>query len=168
LTTAVRKAYLAIGGAVKMMHRVLSAAAACLLLIVPARVMGQERDAAALLQAFEHYEGIRVLLAEDSTAGIDTHARALAPAVSSSGDTRAVEAVERLASGRQTLAAAREEFSMVSSVLVPRFLSAQLPGVHAFMCPMKKASWAQRTNRMANPYYGRAMSNCGSEIKAGQ
>jgi Cu(I)/Ag(I) efflux system membrane fusion protein len=136
------------------------------ILMVLAPVFAAAQTAAApVVQAFDHYEGIRVVLAEDKIETVSTHAKALAPLAGQLAGKDARAAAERMAAAK-TLDSAREQFALLSSALVPKFLDARLPGVHAFMCPMKNASWAQRTDKLENPYYGQAMLTCGSEIKA--
>ena len=76
-------------------------------------------------------------------------------------------AASRLAAAG-TVADARLEFISVSSELVPKFLEAELPEVHGFMCPAKNHGdliWAQRSDEIQNPYFGSAMLDCGSEIQ---
>lgn len=122
-----------------------------------------QTTAAPVVQAFDHYEAIRVALAADRMDAVNTHAAALAPLAGQLDGKNAQAAAERVATAK-TLEGARESFGLLSSALVPKFLEARLPGVHAFMCPMKKASWAQRTDKLENPYYGKAMLACGTEI----
>ena len=102
-------------------------------------------------QAFEHYEAIRIVLAQDQMEMVATHADALAPLAGKLAGSAAQTAAERLATAK-TIDSARDQFAILSTALVPKFLEAKLPGVHAFMCPMKNASWAQRTNQLQNPY----------------
>jgi hypothetical protein len=122
--------------------------------------------ATPVAQAFDEYEAIRVLLADDKFDNVGRHATALVPLAGRVGGKNAQAAASRLASTK-TLAAARTEFVTLSSELVPKFLEAKLPGVYGFMCPMKDSgTWAQRTDKIQNPYFGKAMLNCGTELKA--
>jgi len=114
-------------------------------------------------QAFDHYEAIRVMLSQDKIDTISTHANALAPLAGQLAGKNAQAAAERVAAAK-TLDSAREQFGVLSTALVPKFLDAKLPGVHAFMCPMKNLPWAQRKLMLENPYYGKAMLTCGNEI----
>ncbi|NOT27758.1 MAG: DUF3347 domain-containing protein [Acidobacteria bacterium] len=139
-----------------------STIAAFLMMLAPVWAVAQ--TATPVAQAFEHYEAIRVVLAGDGMETVSTHAKALVPFAGQIAGTAAQAAAERVAAAK-AIDRAREEFAALSAALVPKFLDARLPGVHAFLCPMKKASWAQRTDTMANPYYGKAMLACGSEIK---
>jgi len=138
--------------------------AAVLVLLSPGFVVAQSA-ATPVAQAFEHYEAIRARLAADQLDTVATHAGALAPLAGQVAGTAAQAAAERIATAK-TIEAVRDQFMVVSAALTPKFLDAGLPGVHAFMCPMKKAPWAQRSTAMENPYYGKAMLACGTEIKA--
>ena len=66
----------------------------------------------------------------------------------------------------EDLAALREQFGEVSKELVT--IIAQTPalqeGRHVFTCPMAKGyqKWVQREAKMANPYMGKKMLECGS------
>lgn len=122
--------------------------------------------ATPLVEAFDHYEAIRVSLSGDTLDDVGEHAEALAPLASQVGGDAAGAAASRLA-GATTLTDARLEFLSVSTALVPKFLEAKLPGVHGFMCPINDgstASWAQRSDQIQNPYFGKAMLDCGAKI----
>jgi hypothetical protein len=135
-------------------------------LSVPQLTWAQAPAAATpVMQAFDEYEAIRVQLAGDKFDNVSRHATALAPLAGRVAGKNAQAAASRLASSK-TLAAARTEFVSLSTELVPKFLEAKLPGVHGFMCPMKDSgTWAQRSDKIENPYFGKAMLNCGTEIK---
>jgi hypothetical protein len=135
-----------------------------LTLVMPLPAAAAQATGTAVTQAFDHYEAIRVLLADDKLEMIGTHAKALAPLAGQIAGKDTQAAVERMGAAK-TLDSARDQFVVVSSGLVPKFIDAKLPGVHAFMCPMKaNATWAQRTATLQNPYFGKAMLTCGSEI----
>jgi hypothetical protein len=75
-------------------------------------------------------------------------------------------AVQRLRTAK-TLDQARTEFGTVSQALVPKFLEAKLPGVSGYGCSMKaNAIWAQKGDAIENPYFGKAMLNCGVKLTA--
>ena len=115
------------------------------------------------LEAFSHYEGIRIALSADSTNGIAEHARMLAPLAATLAGAGAKTAAERLATAK-TLGDARTHFGELSTALVPKFQGANIPGAHAFVCAMKKKPWMQKGETIANPYYGKAMAACGSPL----
>jgi hypothetical protein len=148
-----------------MMKRIFKAnCAVALASWLAAGAASAQTAASTVAQAFDHYEAIRVVLAQDKIETVSAHATALAPLAGQLAGSAAQATAERLASAK-TINNARDQFAILSTALVPKFLEAKLPGVHAFMCPMKKASWAQRTNQLENPYYGKAMLTCGTEIK---
>ena len=114
-------------------------------------------------EAFDHYEAIRVALSADSTKDVAVHANLLAPLASQLAGAAAKTAAERLAAAK-TLDDARTHFGDLSAALVPKFQAAKIPGAHAFHCPMKKQPWMQKGEKVANPYYGKAMADCGSPL----
>ena len=63
------------------------------------------------------------------------------------------------------LRAAREAFGGLSDALIAFVRSADgaFPdGVNAAYCPMARKSWLQRGSAIRNPYYGKAMGECGT------
>ena len=135
-----------------------------LLLIALAPVLAAAQTSTPVARAFEHYEAIRVVLAQDKMDNIRTHATALAPLAGQLVGKNAQASAERVAMAK-TINDVRDEFAVLSVALVPKFLLAKLPGVRGFMCPMKKdAYWVQRGTALENPYYGKAMLACGGEI----
>ena len=57
---------------------------------------------------------------------------------------------------------ARLAFAKVSSEAEK--LAAGQPGYYVMHCPMKKSDWVQTNDKVANPYAGKEMLNCG-ELK---
>lgn len=133
------------------------------LMVLTPLLAAAQTAATPVVQAFDHYEAIRVALAQDKIDTVATHANALAPLAGQMAGKNAQAAADRVAAAK-TLDSAREQFGVLSAALVPKFLEAKLPGVHGFMCPMKNVPWAQRTLTLGNPYYGKAMLTCGNEI----
>ena len=115
-------------------------------------------------RAFEPYEAIRTALASDTLDGVADHATQLIPLATELAGDDAKKASERL-SKATTIKAAREAFGALSKILVPKLREARLPDVHAFECPMVKLPWAQRGDKLQNPYLGKAMPTCGNPIK---
>lgn len=113
--------------------------------------------------AFEHYEGVRKALASDKLADAAPHAKQLVAAVEPVGGADAKTAAGALAEAK-TIEDARKHFATLSSILVPKFQEAKIPGAYAYMCSMENASWMQRGKAIENPYYGKSMLTCGSEI----
>lgn len=123
-----------------------------------------------VMQAFDRYEAIRVALSQDKIDLVSQEATALAPLAGQLAGEEAQASASRLASAT-TLNRARLEFISVSSELVPKFLDAKLPAVHGFMCPLqdgRTVTWAQRSVTIQNPYFGKAMLDCGTELPASE
>lgn len=133
----------------------------CLLLLLPAAPSAAGQLAA---RAFEPYEAVRAALSSDKLDGIAARAAALAPLAGELAGADARTAAERLGNAAD-LKAAREAFGALSKLLVPKFREAKLPGVYAFECSMVKLPWAQRGERVQNPYMGKAMLTCGIPLK---
>lgn len=125
-----------------------------------ATTAGQEKP---VLEAFSHYEQIRVALSSDTLADVAKHAKALAPLAGAVAGTVAKKAADQLAAAK-TIMDARLHFGDLSATLVPTFQAEAIPGTHAFMCPMKQKLWMQRGDTMNNPYFGKAMATCGSPL----
>lgn len=121
------------------------------------------REAKPVIQAFEHYEAVRVALSNDKLADVAPHARDLALVVSAIGGEEARKAADQLAAAK-TLDDARNHFGDLSTILVPVFQKEGIPGTSAYMCSMKNRSWVQRGEKIQNPYYGGAMPTCGSPL----
>lgn len=119
-----------------------------------------------VVQAFEHYEAVRVALSSDKFADVAPHAKELATHVEAIGGQTAKKAAMQLAAAK-TIEDARTHFGDLSTVLVPVFQKEKIPGTSAFMCAMKKKSWVQKGDTVQNPYYGTAMATCGSPLGAG-
>lgn len=132
-------------------------------LVAPTTLAAQSGNT-PIAQAFEHYEAIRVALAADQLGDIGKHTSALVPLAGKVAGAEAQALAAKLAPAK-TVAAARDVFGNLSMALVPKFMEAKLPGVVGYMCTMKaNATWAQRGNQIQNPYFGKAMLNCGVPI----
>lgn len=116
---------------------------------------------------YDHYVAIQKELAKDSLKGVDEHASAIAKAVQ--GDSMKMLPAE-VAKQAETLAkakdlkSAREAFKPLSASLV-KYLADHKAGKGVYReayCPTAKASWLQTEKEIRNPYYGKAMLDCGS------
>jgi hypothetical protein len=116
-----------------------------------------------ILQAFEHYEGVRVALSADKLADVAPHAKLLAAIAESAGGAEAKKHADAL-SGATTIEDARTHFGELSTILVPKFQAEAIPGVTAYLCSMVQKPWAQRGDKIENPYYGQSMLACGSPL----
>lgn len=124
---------------------------------------GHGAQATLVAQAFEHYEAVRKALSADKLADVAPHAKQLAASVEPVGGAEAKKAADALAAAT-TLEDARKHFGELSTILVPKFQEADIPGATAFMCAMKKQPWMQRGDAVENPYYGKSMLTCGSPM----
>jgi len=131
-------------------------------------VSGQTPPAAPAkpaVQAFEHYERVRVALAADKLTDVAPHARALAAVVGPVGGAGSKKAADAIAAAT-TIDDARKHFGDLSTILVPVFQAEAIPGTTAYICEMKKKPWVQRGDKIENPYYGKSMLTCGSPLPA--
>jgi hypothetical protein len=119
----------------------------------------------AVLEAFDHYELVRVALSTDTLPDVAMHAKMLAPLAATVGGPGAKKSADQLVKAK-TLADARRHFGDLSAVLVPKFQAEGIPGAHAYMCTMKQKPWMQRGDTIANPYFGKAMPGCGEPLAA--
>lgn len=129
-----------------------------------------------LRAAFNGYEELRVLLAKDSTEGLEVLARRVATALDAAAKEatgspasitgtlrRGFEAADSLAKAADA-AAARRPFGELSQALVmlvgadPRLAE----GLHLFECPMAEGfqQWFQASPLPENPYMGQKMLKC--------
>lgn len=113
---------------------------------------------------FAHYERIHTALSDDSLKGVSESAKALASETKGRSLTTASRAANRLAAAKD-LKDARLEFAALSDALLPTLLKANITGVRGFICPMNSKRWAQRGDRVWNPYFGEKMANCGDPLK---
>ena len=148
--------------------QILQSAAVFVMMVASAGAYGQGQTATQttpVAQAFEHYELVRAALAADNLPEALPHAVLLAPKAEAAGGAAAKKAAEGLAAAAN-IEEARKQFGELSTVLVPLFQAEAIPGTTAYMCPMKQKPWVQRGDKMANPYYGKAMLTCGTVLPA--
>ena len=126
------------------------------------------------------YEDCRALLAADKREGIAECAKAMsdaAKAAASSASEGAKEPLASIASAADALAAAadaddlekiRALYGEVSKPVVAMLtaIPEAAKDYHVFECPMAKGykRWAQADKKIANPYMGTKMLECGSEV----
>ena len=63
----------------------------------------------------------------------------------------------------ETLERARGNFAKTSEIAI-KVASGQA-GYHVMHCPMLNKDWVQTSDKVSNPYGGKEMVTCGSEIK---
>ena len=150
------------------MRILLQSAALFMILAASTGVYAQGQTATQstpVAQAFEHYERVRAALAADSLTDALPHAKMLARTAAAAGGAAAKKPADALASA-VNIEEARKQFGELSTILVPIFQAEAIPGTTAYMCPMKQKPWVQRGDKMANPYYGKAMLTCGTVLPA--
>jgi hypothetical protein len=105
------------------------------------------------------YEPVRAALAADDLAKVKTAAADLAGVADDKG---AAAAAKKMASA-DSLKDAREAFKAVSKRAVA--IAKGQPGYFHANCPMVpggQGDWVQTTEKISNPYWGKAMLICGS------
>ena len=142
------------------MRTVISTVAIVMALGWIATTAGQEKS---VLEAFSHHEQIRVALSNDTLAETAKHAKALAPLAGAIAGTAAKKAADKLAAAK-TIEDARILLGDLSAAIVQTLQAEGISGAHGYMCPMKQKPWMQRGDSMSNPYFGKAMSTCGSPL----
>lgn len=144
-----------------------------------------ENSGTAFAAVFHHYEAMWQALAADSTEGLADHAEGIREAADRIAEDWSAEQAG-LASGADAaeaaaffgevakaaillgsatdLAGAREAFYELSLPLVR--LNELLAGerLKVVYCSMAKKSWLQRGEKVANPYHGQAMGDCGEVV----
>lgn len=121
----------------------------------------------------EPYLAIQEALADDRTDNIKANAGKIATAATSLGapamkiDTAALQLSGSIgATDADTdIGVVRNRFGVLTEAIDTYMsgLKLKLPeGVAVAYCPMVKKPWIQRGDQLANPYYGKEMSTCGS------
>ena len=115
---------------------------------------------------FDNYLKIESALANESAVGIGFNASAIASTVR--GDPRKalplkVAKQAEILAGSRNLSSAREAFKPLSKSLIQYLADHNItsPYVEVY-CPMVKASWIQKDNKINNPYMGDSMRSCGT------
>ncbi len=115
---------------------------------------------------FDNYLTVQTALASDSMEKVTASAELLAKAIrADSGKPFPAEIAGQASALAQAkdLAAARKAFQPLSQSLVQHVKAGKVPAGTLFevYCPMAKASWLQADKTVRNPYFGRAMLDCG-------
>ena len=135
-------------------------------------------DATYVSDLMKPYEVCRALLAADKGAGVADCAKKLSAAANAVGKAPAAakphlaelgKAADALANTpADDLATLRLAFGSVSKTVVALLAAspAAAKDYRVFECPMAKGykRWAQHDKNMANPYMGKAMLACGTEV----
>ena len=64
------------------------------------------------------------------------------------------------------LRGARDAFGGLSDALISYFGRAVPDGTAVAYCPMARKSWLQHGEAIQNPYYGKAMADCGRIVRS--
>jgi len=112
------------------------------------------------------YEALRARLSDDDLAGARSAAEALAGA-GAAGEAALKDPALAVAKTSE-IEAARLSFGELSKAYLT-WLAAEPErgkGLHAFRCPMAQGykKWVQVDSAMKNPYMGKRMLECGSEV----
>lgn len=138
------------------------------ILSIPSMLMAQELVASPIESALKQYVTIQTALAADTIKGVPEAAEALV--VIAKSDARmlpATLAAQAETVGKATdIKAARAAFKPLSATLITAASAAKekTGRYYEAFCPMAGAAWIQADKKVANPYYGASMLNCG-EIK---
>jgi len=113
------------------------------------------------------YLRLQQALADDRMETVGEDALALANATVKIGSKAATvrAAVNPFAQARD-LRAAREAFGGLSETIIALVGDALPDGLAIAYCPMARKSWLQRGDDVQNPYYGKAMADCGRIVSA--
>ena len=122
-----------------------------------------------LTAVLDPYFHIHMALSDDTTDGVKADAIAIKTAARSLGEPGApiVVAADAL-SAAADLGAARAAFGTLSDAVVAYSEKTKTAGdgVHTMYCPMVSKQWLQKGEKVANPYYGKAMLSCGEKKKS--
>jgi protein SCO1/2 len=127
------------------------------------------RPAAATVNALlDAYLRIHRALASDSLDGVGESALALAnETVKIGSPAAAIRVGINPFAQAADLRAAREAFGALSDALIAYIGNALPEGLAVAYCPMARKSWLQRGEAIQNPYYGKAMADCGRVVPRG-
>lgn len=113
----------------------------------------------------DNYLKIQSALANDSTDGVASNASAIASAVR--GDSmkmlspEVANQADALAKAKD-VAAARKAFKPLSKSLIQYLADHNVTDTYVEVyCPMAKASWLQKSDKIDNPYLDASMRGCG-------
>ena len=157
------------GLGVGVLVAVLAIASAC----APAPGTGNSPAAGAAMSRaiVDPYLKIQAALADDSTEGVHANAGAIVTAVTALGSPamKIVGAALQLAAAAEAeppdIKDVREKFGTLSETIDVYMTGLHLTppqGVKVAVCPMVNKPWMQEGPTLANPYYGKEMSTCGS------
>jgi hypothetical protein len=128
------------------------------------------RPASELTPIVDRYLRIQRALHGDTLEGIGAEARAIASGAKSLGaGTQLMQAAAEEFQHAADITAARAAFAALSDAIITyaRDRKAGLgDDVAVAYCPMARKHWLQSGDKVQNPFYGRAMSECGRIVSA--
>jgi hypothetical protein len=132
----------------------------------PAAPAAPARPAAASMAAIsDPYLRIQQALNGDTVADIKAAAQAIAAEAAALGAPgAAIRAAALLFEGVGGIVPARAAFAALSDALIDYAKTTGVAlgdGMKVAYCPMARKSWLQKGDTIRNPYYGKAMSDCG-------
>jgi len=115
---------------------------------------------------FDNYLKIESALANESAVGISFNASAIGSAVRADSmkmfPLKVAKQAEILA-GTRNLSSAREAFKPLSKSLIQYLADHNITSTYVEVyCPIVKASWLQKGDKIDIPYMGASMHNCGT------
>lgn len=116
----------------------------------------------------EPYLAIQTALVNDDLAPVAIAAKSLQKSAGALGeDGSALAAAAGKAADARTIEAARAAFADLSTALIAYADKTKVPveGKIVAFCPMVNKSWVQTDGGITNPYYGKAMTACGSKTR---
>lgn len=132
------------------------------MLLVAQRVSAADLPAALI----DPYLQVQVALSSDQFNGIGAQAQAIEKAATALGkDAETIVATSKKLGAAKDIAAARTAFGEVSDAIekyATKTGSSYPAGVRVAYCPMADKPWLTKDKDIRNPYYGAAMSTCGS------
>ena len=134
----------------------------------PVPVSGRAVAADFVADVVGPYLTIQTALVNDDLAPVAAAAKSLQKSASAlGGDGKALTAAAARAASATTLEAARAAFGDLSTALIGYADGTKQPvaGKIVAFCPMANKSWVQSDGAIANPYYGKAMKTCGSNMR---
>jgi len=151
-----------------------------LILFIAIGTQVKATDNAVISPMIKAYLGIKDALVTDNSKAANAQAKAFTDAIKAVDVTK-LDATQKAAwtkyaeklrfngdhiSESTDLAHQREHFQKLSDdmyALVKNMKAADVT-LYRQYCPMKKAYWLSQSEKIANPYYGKAMDECG-EVK---
>jgi hypothetical protein len=131
-------------------------------------IIGPARPAIAsgpMQSVVASYLEIHALLASDRIDGVKAPAQEIVKQATAMGaDGAAIVKAAKAVEAAADLKTARDAFGPLSEAVIAAAKAegwSDLGDVKLAFCPMAKASWLQKGEKIRNPYYGSSMLECG-------